>query len=381
MTRPRPSTVLQLVTRRQLRGAEVFAGELSTRLSSEGTRVILAGLFPPGEPPLDPPGVPVRDLFHSTPRGVSHRLVRKLARLLDDLRPEIVQANGSATLKYSVLARRRARSPVILIYRNISVASHWLRTPLHRLWNRWLLRQTDHIVAVSEHSRADLLDTYGLDAGKITVLSRGVETRGLPAVDAPRETLARLCGLPATDPLLVHVGSFTEEKNHRGLLEVLTLLHRHLPETRLALFGDGPLRPRIEEEARSTGLASHVAFLGARPEALDLAAGADLLVLFSSVEGMPGVVLEAGARRLAVVATDVGGVAEVIEHGESGLLVPAGDTAACARAILLLLKDPEKRLRVGQALRTTVANRYDVETVVAGYRDLYRRLLESGRWR
>jgi len=372
-----PLRILQVVTRRQLRGAEVFAGQLCARLAAEGYEVTLAGLYPPGDPPLEVPGVPAVDLFPRVARGVSPRLVLRLAREIRRSKPDIVQANGSDTLKYSVLARWLSGRRPRLVYRNISLASRWLRTPLHRLWNRRLLQAVDRIVAVSERSREDLLATYGLPEDRITILPRAVETRLPEPEGSLREVLAEVSGCDPTSPVIVHMGSFTPEKNHRGMLEVLRSVHRRHPRAQLVCFGDGPLREEIRGEVREHGLATRVFLPGARPDAADLAAGADLLLLFSSVEGLPGVVLEAGARALPVVASDVGGVREVVTDGESGRLVSPGDIAGCAAAIGELLEGGERRRRLGETLRATVRARYDLEVITDRYRILYRSVLNG----
>lgn len=367
-------SVLQLVTRRQLRGAEVFAGKLSERLSASGLAVTLLGLYPPGDPPLEVPGVAIADLFPRVPSGVSPRLVLRLAREMRRLAPDLVQANGSDTLKYAVLAKTICGRRPVLVYRNISIASRWLRTPVHRLWNRRLLHTVDHVVAVSERSRGDLLATYGLPEDRVTVIPRAVETRFPEPAEPPRRTLARAMGLDPEAPVIVHVGSFTPEKNHRGMLDVLRLVHQSHDEAQLVFFGDGPLWEEIRAEARRQGLEDRVRFAGARPDAADLTAGADLLLLFSHVEGMPGVVLEAGARGVPVVVSDVGGVRELVTDEASGLVVPAGDVAACAEAIETLLEDEAMRRRLADTLRSAVRARYDLEMITRRYRALYRSL-------
>lgn len=372
-----PLRILQVVTRRQLRGAEVFAGQLCTRLAAEGWDITLAGLYPPGDPLLEVPGVPAVDLFPRIARGISPRLVLRLAWEIRRLEPDLVQANGSDTLKYSVLARWLSGRRPQLVYRNISLASRWVRTPMHRWWNRCLLHSVDRVVAVSERSREDLRATYGLPSERITVIPRGVETEVAQPQRNAREALARRTGCDSNAPLIVHVGSFTREKNHRGMLEVLCSLHRRHPRAQLVCFGDGPLREEIRREVRRLGLEQRVLLPGARPDAADLAAGADLLLLFSFVEGLPGVVLEAGARAVPVVVSDVGGVREVVTDGESGRLVAPGDIAGCARAIGELLDNDALRRRLGETLRTNVRARYDLNVNAARFRELYTTLLTA----
>jgi glycosyltransferase involved in cell wall biosynthesis len=378
----RPLRLLQLVTRRQLRGAEVFAAQLSQGLAALGCEVVLAGLYAPGEPPLAAAGVELLDLGGRPRRGLSPGLARRLRRLVAARRPDLVQANGSDTLKYAVLALRGARPRPPLVYRSISIQSLWLRGALHRRWNRWLLHRADCVAAVSRGAADDLVATHGLAPERVSVLPLGTPAGPAPDPAAARARLAAAAGLDPAGPLLVHVGSFTPEKDHALLLAAFREVRRRLPAARLVLLGDGPLRPEVERRAAAAGWAAGdtggaapaVRFLGARPDAAELAGGADLLVLSSRIEGTPGVVLEAAARGVPAVATAVGGLAEVVEHGRTGLLTAPGDAAELAGALLELLAAPERRRAMGRAARERVLERHDLGRVTRSFLELYRRL-------
>jgi glycosyltransferase involved in cell wall biosynthesis len=376
-----PLRLLQLVTRRQLRGAEVFAAQLSAGLAALGCEVVLAGLYAPGEPPLAAAGVELLDLGGRPRRCLSPGLVRRLRRLVAARRPDLVQANGSDTLKYAVLALRGARPRPPLVYRSISIQSLWLRGALHRRWNRWLLHQVDHVAAVSRGAADDLVATHGLAPGRVSVLPLGTPAGPPPDPAAARARLADAAGLDPAGPLLVHVGSFTPEKDHALLLAAFREVRHRLPAARLVLLGDGPLRPEVERRAAAGSAAGDtggagpaVRFLGARPDAAELAGGADLLVLSSRIEGTPGVVLEAAARGVPAVATAVGGLPEVVEHGRTGLLTAPGDAAELAGALLELLAAPERRRAMGRSARERVLERHDLGRVTRSFLELYRRL-------
>lgn len=365
--------VLQLVARRQLRGAEVFAAQLGERLAARSVDLVLAGLYPPGEPAPAPHGVRQVDLALEPKARLAWRMVRALATLLDRERFDLVQANGSDTLKYSVLARAWSGRPVPIVYRNISVMSHWLRGPLHRRFNRLLLARVERVAAVSETSRQDLVERLGVPAGRTVAIPIGVE---LPAeVDraVARQRLSTLVPLEPEEPLLVHVGSLTPEKDHATLLEACRRLAARFPRVRTVLLGDGPLRDRIAAEAAAPPLAGLVHLVGVRADASELMAAADLLVLSSRVEGIPGVLLEAAARTVPAVATDVGAVCEVLADGRTGLLVPPGDPTALAAAVGRLLDDPHERRAMGTAARER-ARDFDLERITDRFLDLYREM-------
>ena len=130
------------------------------------------------------------------------------------------------------------------------------------------------------------------------------------------------------------------------------------------LFGDGPLRPQVESKVRDLALGDDVHFMGFRPDARDLIAGCDLMLLSSRIEGIPGVVLEAAAREVPSIATNVGGVAEFIEHGVNGCLVEEGDMEALADNALRLLGDEGARKRSGELAREKVTQQFSMQHAV-----------------
>ena len=361
--------ILQLVTRRQRRGGEVVAADLSTTLAARRHDVRFAGLNPPPAEPLVPSGVASEDVSTAPPSVLSPRLVADLARYLRRVEPDVIQANGGYAMKYAVLAKRWSRGRWPLLYCNIGLSSDWLRRPGQRAWNRWLLRQADVTAAVSEASRVDLLATYGLDPDRVEVVRRGVplEAEGRQAA---RQSLREELGLPAEATVLLHVGSFAPEKNHAGLLRIVERVEH--PDTHLVLVGDGPLRDSIERAASNT---PNVHILGLRSDVPHLLAGSDLLLLPSLTEGIPGVILEAGVQSLPTVAYDVGGVAEAIHGSKTGRLIPAGDEAAFARAVVELLSNDQKRQAMGEQARAFIESDYSLEQSVDSFERLYRQIV------
>ena len=356
--------IVQLVTRRQRRGAEVFAADLTDVLARRGHDVRYAGLTAPPVAPLVPVAGCAVDVSAASPSSLNLRLVADLAYYLRAVDPDVVQANGGFAMKYAVLAKLWSRADWPILYCNIGLSSDWLRRPGQRVWNRWLLRHTGATAAVSEASRADLITTYGLDPERVEVVRRGIRTDLAHERSAGRVALAA-AGVPATAPVVLHVGSFSEEKNHEGLLRIVERVRREVPDVHLALVGDGPLRPSIEAKAPS-----HVHVLGVRDDVRRLMAGADVFLLPSLTEGIPGVLLEAGAERLPAVAYDVGGVREAVEDGSTGYVIAKGDEAAAAAAVCRLVQDEDLRRKIGNAARTFVCAHYDLERSADGFEAL-----------
>jgi glycosyltransferase involved in cell wall biosynthesis len=375
--------ILQLITRRQRRGAEVFAVQLADALTMRGNEVVVASLYQPPGDPLSPLNAAYVDLAPARPKRFDMGLLRQLESLIREVQPDLVQANGSDTLKYSVFARRRATGTWPLVYRNISITSHWLRYPGHRLWVQWLLRQVDFTVAVSKMASVDLQRVFGVPSSRLVTIPIGTHIPADPDRPRARSILLGTLGLDANAEILMHIGNFSPEKNHLWLLHAFQRIHSHRPTAHLVLIGDGALRAKVEAQVRSSGLERAVHLLGSRSDAADLTAAADILVMPSLIEGIPGAILEAAAHATPCVANRVGSIDEALEDGKGGLLVPAGDADAFVNAVMSLLSDPDRRVALGRAAHDFVARQYEMGTIVDLFAELYSRLAPgriSGRW-
>jgi glycosyltransferase involved in cell wall biosynthesis len=236
----------------------------------------------------------------------------------------------------------------------------------------------DHVVAVSESSRVDFQQTYGTPAERISTIPIGTEIPREPRTDAARARLAELTGMPTDADVVIHVGSFSPEKNHLWLVEAFAEIETRRPGAHLVLVGDGHLREAVAGRAKELGIDERMHLLGSRADAAELMGGADVMVLPSTIEGIPGVVL-AAARGVPAVATDVGGTKEGIRDGESGVLVPLGNQEAFVSAVVRLLNEPERRRVMGLAARAHVERNYNMERIVDAFEALYAGLITKAR--
>jgi glycosyltransferase involved in cell wall biosynthesis len=212
------------------------------------------------------------------------------------------------------------------------------------------IRGADFVVCISAFARSQaMLRAEPEDWDKLHVVHCGVEP-------------GRYAGEAPGDPdRLLFVGRLAAVKGVRVLLAALALARRERPGLHLRLVGDGPERGALEAEAVRLGLAGAVAFLGARGQAEVAAelAACGALVLPSFAEGVPVVLMEAMAAARPVVATRIAGVAELVEDGVSGLLVPPGEEEALARAMLAATADPARAAAMGAAGRARVRSEFD----------------------
>lgn len=290
---------------------------------------------------------------------------KRLAELIRSFAPDVVQANAADTLKYAVLSKRIFGWKQPLLYRNASVLSRYTRSALSKWVTGFLLHQVQGIISVSKASAYDLATVFRIPEKRITCIPVGIEP------EAYRTDL--LDGQPGFH--LVHVGGFTFEKNHAGLIRIFQMLLVRLPEAKLWLVGDGPLRPQTEALVQELGLQQSVTFLGSRTDALSWIASADVLVLPSMMEGLPAVILEAFYTGTPVVAYAVGAIPEVLSE-RTGWPVKPDDAEGMANCIKQLVQDSAtKRAERTQFANELVATTYQNAQVVQQFIQQYESFL------
>ena len=168
------------------------------------------------------------------------------------------------------------------------------------------------------------------------------------------------------------VGRLGWKKGYEFALRAAVIVRDAIPAVRFDIVGDGALRVELEAMARDLGLDGTVRFLGKRRDIAELMAGFDCYMLSSVIEGMPNALLEAMALGRPVVTTSAGGSAEVVVHGESGIVVPTRDADALAQGVLRILRDPALAKRLGTEAERRVRREYDQATMLRSIDRLYR---------
>jgi glycosyltransferase involved in cell wall biosynthesis len=377
-----PLRILQLVQKPQRRGAEMFAAQLSAMLRTTGQAVVRTAYLYPNDtvgtlPLVDGDLVIGGDEASPSEKllGANPALLRRLVAAIDDFAPDIVQANGSRTVKYAALAsvfRRR----VAVVYRNIGDPTQWVDDRWRRFfYSRAILPRLDGIVSVSE---ATLRGVQSLHATSVPTacIPRAIDVEAFQPARSRNQVRAEL-GADAGIPVVLYVGSLTQEKRPDRLARVFAAVRATVPEAELWVVGSGPLDDDLAGQLAISGDAAHARLLGVRDDVADLMNAADLLLLTSDTEGTPGVLLEAGAASLAVVATRVGGVADCIADGRTGVLVGREDEEGFARAAVALLRDPSARKQMGIEARYRVAESFALSAITQDYLRFYRTVLNG----
>jgi glycosyltransferase involved in cell wall biosynthesis len=229
-----------------------------------------------------------------------------------------------------------------------------------------VVRIVNSSVTVSETNRTLMLSLFGnFLAPRVCTILNGVS---LPALQPapPRQH---------PFPVLCVVAGLNNQKGHRHLIDALPVIRKVYPDVRVLFVGTGHLRSELERHALVRGVSRNILFLGHREDVPAILRGADLSILPSLFEGMPLSLLEAMAIGIPVVATAVDGSTEVVVDGETGLLVPPGDSTRLAEAVLRMLADNQERARMANAARRRVHDVYSVERMIHAHCLLYDRMM------
>lgn len=295
---------------------------------------------------------------------------QRLVGLLQDWQPHLLTSFMYHANLLGRLAGKWAGVPLIVTSirseRNGNASRDWLM----RLTN-WM----DHCCTTNSQQVANSLRKRGLlSSEKSRVIPNGVDIASLSAPTDERFRIRNQLGLAPTEFVWLAIGRLLPQKDYPTLLEAFQPLAT--APARLLIAGRGPLLDELQEQAQQLGIASQVTFLGVRDDIAALLAAADGFVLSSAWEGMPNVVMEALAAARPVVATQVGGVSELVETGKSGLLVPASDPGALSQGMQQLMRlSLERRQQMGLRGRDHVAAHYSLGAMADRWMALYGELL------
>lgn len=369
--------IIQLITDSKRRGAQVFAGQLSDGLQRRGHQVLVVALYSSRDEGDCLSGAAMIKFLGGKRKLFSIRLLMELRKVIREFSPEIIQANGSDTLKYMVLATLWMKARPVLIYRNISMVGQWVSGGAKRRFYRYLFNKLDAVISLTRGTMKDLVSVYNIEVGRIHIIPIGVPPPVVKSRNEARLSLERITGITGKK-ILVHIGSMTQEKNHLGLLRIFESICDSLDQAVLIMVGDGHLRDQIQLNVQSMRHGANVHWIGIRQDIYDWLGGADILLLPSTIEGLPGVVLEAMINRVPVVAYKVGALEEVIDSGTNGLLIECGDEKSFASMTIQLLGDEHRRNEMGDLAFSKVYGRYVLNGIVEEFERLYGSMLPGG---
>ena len=302
--------------------------------------------------------------------GLDLRALRRARALIRQSPDAVIHTHNAMAHYYAVLAslglpvKCRINTRHGMGGRTRSGRQEWLY--------RQSLRGTDYAVAVCEAARQRLAADGMRPRRALLSVPNGIRLeRFRPADDVARQSLVAELGLPTGSRIIGTVGRLQPVKDHALLLRAFAKVRVQVPEAALVIVGDGPLRAALEAQAEQAGLSDALRFMGDRHDVPRLLTGMEVFALTSTSEGYSVALLEACASSLPIVATDVGGNREIVRHGINGRLVPSGDTAAIATALIALLRGGEQAAAMGRAGYAWAQAEASFRTMAERYHGLY----------
>jgi glycosyltransferase involved in cell wall biosynthesis len=362
--------VLFVLTDVAVGGAEHQVLEVAMRLSERGWVVSIVSLIRPelDTRELEEAGITLEHLG-ITRSSWDPRAVIRLRRIVRGRRPRIVHSH----MVHANLLTRVTR-PLIGMRPPLICTSH--SSSEGGRGRRLALRVTDPLATKTSHVSRSALERYVeqriIAPDRAVWIPNGVDLERFRRSESMRDRVRRELGIDQGTFLWLTVGRQTALKNQHRLLQSFASLEG---EPVLALAGIGELHEELKERAESSVARGRIVFLGPRNDPEALMSAADGFVLSSEHEALPMVLLEAASCELVMVATDVGGCGEVIDDGTTGRLADPSDPGALTEAMSSIMSlSVEERRRMGRAARTSMRERYDIETVTGRWEELYRTL-------
>lgn len=363
-------------------GLERVVIDLVRAQQDAGCRCQVVCLFELGSlaPELIELGVPV--VSCNKRRGLDLRAILQARQFIRRHGTTVLHTHNAMAHYYAVLASGRLGLQCVVntrhgmgitraVAQRDSRRNSWRN---HRL--EWLYGKsmpfTDVVATVCETARQEFAQRPDVPESKVIAIPNGIRVdRFLPTSAESRKQLKDTLGLPQSCRLAGFVGRLDWAKDHATMIHAFRLVRNRLADSALVLIGDGPLKPELMKLAESEGIASRVFFLSDRSDIPELLQGLDLFVMSSVTEGYSIALLEACAAALPIVATKVGGNAEIVQDGINGILVPAREPIALADAIVTSLSNQEHALAMGQAGRNWALRHGSFKTMATRYADVY----------
>lgn len=295
----------------------------------------------------------------------------RLARIVREREYDLIHSHDFKTRALSVLTRALIDIPLFTTTHGYIDVGR--KRTVYNTADRKLLRRMDEIFAVSGAMVEDL-DAFGIESKRLRLVRNCIVLENYPFRGRSDE-LRKELGWTHGEPIIGHVGRLSAEKGQRELLTAFQRVLEQHPNARLVFAGHGPDLEDLTKHRASLGLEDRAVLLGHRKDILDVYTALDLLILNSTTEGLPNVVLEAMALGVPVVATAVGGTTELVRDAQTGWLIPPGETGPLVDAIHAALSEPAEARRRADRAREHVEEHFGMDVLIATTHDYYRNYL------
>lgn len=302
--------------------------------------------------------------------------LRQLYRNLRELKPHIVHTHSSKAGILGRIAAYLAGVPVIIhTFHGFGFTpAQWGWVRRLYIWLEWLCaRLTTHFIFVSQDNLEEAKRLGIIGRKSFSLIHSGICFQTPPLLNTLRDEL----GIPEDAWVVSSVGNFKPQKNPLHLVQVARDVLMKDPSAHFVLVGDGELRASVEKYIRAHVLEGHVHLLGWRRDIPAILAASNVFFLTSIWEGLPRALVEAAYAGRPSVAYAVNGVKDILADGQTGFLIPPGDTGKAAQKILWLKDNPMEAVRMGQEARKRVETEFDIDAMVRAQEELYVKLYDA----
>ncbi len=365
----RPLRILSMITRMPVGGVERYICDVYPRLDPEKFTVRHLCIKERGElaDTLEERGVPV-DLIPTKSR-LSPSGILAISRYMKKHKIDLVHTHMYRSNVPGTIAAKLAGVPLVVAHiHNVNTFETRRQLAMDKFLNRW----RDAVICVSNSVLKDHVKHTGLGDDKALVQYNGTDTTRFGDT-LLREPARKALGLAPDETAIFFTGRIANNKNPDIFIEIARRVVEPREKVRFMIVGDGPRREDVETSFKEAGLIGKTQFLGFRHDIPDLLQAADIAVLPSFKEGFSIAVIETLASGTPIVATDVGGTAEAVENGKSGVIVPPQDDEAFLVALEALVDDPARRQALSEGA-VKRAQRFSLENTVSELESLYNRL-------
>ncbi|MBE6639340.1 MAG: glycosyltransferase [Ruminococcaceae bacterium] len=352
--------VIQVMPNFGLAGAEIMCENLTYSLRSLGVDVIVVSLYDWHSPiteRLEKAGIDIR--YFQKKKGMDVSMMRHLYKLFKSEKPDVIHTHRYA-MQYAIPAAIMAgvKRRVHTVHSIAEKENRKFARKLNKLFYKFAGVTP---VALSDVVQASIVKEYKLKEEKIPIVLNGINlSRCNPKREYSKDGNLKI----------LHIGRFSEVKNHKGLLKAFQILHQKYPDTELHLIGEGELKDQIAALAAQYDIAQEVRFLGAKSNVYEYLHEADVFTLPSVYEGIPMTLIEAMGTGLPIVATAVGGVPDMLSDKETALLT-AVDENEIAKAFIELYENEALRRKLGENARAA-SGRFSSDVMAKAYISVYK---------
>jgi glycosyltransferase involved in cell wall biosynthesis len=307
-----------------------------------------------------------------------YRVSRIIAQIVKTEGVAIIHAHGfkaGLLCLWAGLSRSRTYTIICTFHNQVRRSPNIVKDWLNRFLISTVGRRVDQVAVVSMGIRMEAVELLGLPPDKVTCIYNGVDFtvyQNIKKTGAFRREL----GIGENTLLVGTLVRLIPQKGIQILIQAVSMLKKDFPDARFAVVGDGPFRSQLEAEAKAAGVSNYLLFMGFRKDIPGILSELDIFVLPTLEEAFSVALMEAMASGKPVVASEVGGLPELITT-ETGILVPPGKPDELKNAMYDLMVNPARRLQMGLAGRERVEKHFSIKTMAEGYYQLYKRLVDK----